>query len=72
MYLAKLFVEPFSSGTFVELFVNDCGLGDVGAQILVGGYAFIYNHVCVSGMPSSLGLQKCVVVSLRDISRRRW
>ena len=35
MYLAKLFVEPFSSGTFVELFVNDCCLGDFGAQIIV-------------------------------------
>ena len=38
MYLAKLFVEPFSSGTFVELFLNDCGLGDVGAQIMVDSY----------------------------------
>ena len=39
MYLAKLFVEPFSSGTFVELFVNDCCLGDFGAQIIVSVYA---------------------------------
>ena len=47
MYLAKLLVEPFSSGSVVELFMDDCGLGDVGARILVGMNPLVYACACL-------------------------